>query len=251
MAAIDFLPSVNFYVMRDNMNIVYNANTNEQIEISKLNKMKIAVICNGWFMHPHNNNYIFPPPHFIIPLFVSIHLTSLDNNIMYNDDNIKYFKNYEPIGCRDKFTYDNLTSRGINCYFSGCLTLNLKNKFTERNDLIYYSTNFKPEIKDTNTKYIYHGGQFNKNSIKERLNIAQHHYLEKYMTAKKVYTDRLHCYMPCLAFGTDVTFLSPYANSEIRFVGLINEKKEILIDRLNEAKKHINDFIIKFKIKSP
>ena len=38
---------------------------------------------------------------------------------------LSYLKNHEPIGCRDKYTMENLLKHGINAYFSDCITLSL------------------------------------------------------------------------------------------------------------------------------
>lgn len=44
---------------------------------------------------------------------------------MLSADGIEYFKQHQPIGCRDKGTQKILQEEGINCYFSACLTLTL------------------------------------------------------------------------------------------------------------------------------
>jgi exopolysaccharide biosynthesis predicted pyruvyltransferase EpsI len=55
------------------------------------------------------------------------------------------------------------------------------------------------------SKYIshYHPAR---HSEKERFSVAED-FLKKYATAKLVVTSRLHCAIPCLAFGTPVIFI--------------------------------------------
>ena len=49
-----------------------------------------------------HNIHKFPPPKKITPVFISVHI----NQEKLITNNIKYFKNYEPIGCRDNSTVE-------------------------------------------------------------------------------------------------------------------------------------------------
>jgi hypothetical protein len=95
----------------------------------------IKLIMNGWFMlNPEN----WPPSKKIHPLFVSFHLNPSISERLFDEKAIEYFKdyvnNYGPIGCRDKGTEKIFKSKGIPAYFSGCLTLTLKNTFRHNHD---------------------------------------------------------------------------------------------------------------------
>jgi hypothetical protein len=89
LAAIELLrkKNINEYVFVDRENL------------NSYNGPNIKVIMNGWYMHNINN---FPPSNRITPIFISFHCN--DENIIKN--NVQYFKNYEPIGCRDQYTVD-------------------------------------------------------------------------------------------------------------------------------------------------
>lgn len=96
------------------------------VEREKLNTFhapeKVKVIMNGWFMwNPQN----WPPTDDIEPLLTSMHIVPQIAEKMLTEDGIKYFKKYAPVGCRDTGTMKILQSKGIDCYFSGCLTLTL------------------------------------------------------------------------------------------------------------------------------
>ena len=95
------------------------------------------IIMNGWYMHNPKN---WPPSEKIVPLFVAFHLNVLAKNELTSERSIEYFKQHEPIGCRDKKTMEILKQYGINAYFSGCMTLTLGKKYHN-------------EVKD-NTTYI-------------------------------------------------------------------------------------------------
>jgi len=105
----------------------------------------IRLIMNGWFMHKPEH---WPPSSRIHPLFVSFHINSLVKEEMLGEKSISYFRKYEPIGCRDMDTVLLLQSKGIDSFFTGCLTLTLakcyKNKSSKREGIYfvdpYYET---------------------------------------------------------------------------------------------------------------
>lgn len=112
LAASQFLPRIDGFIDRD-------------MELGK-EAEKSAVIMNGWFMYKSEN---WPPSASIYPLFVAFHMNTKVRDKMTCPNNISYFKNHEPIGCRDRNTADYLMKLGIKAYFSGCLTLTLGLKY--------------------------------------------------------------------------------------------------------------------------
>ena len=80
------------------------------------------LIMNGWFMHQADH---WPPSSKIHPLFVSFHMNSLAKEELLKDKSIEYFKKHQPIGCRDYDTVLLLQSKGVDAYFTGCMTLTL------------------------------------------------------------------------------------------------------------------------------
>lgn len=99
------------------------------IEREHLNSYKgeaVNMIMNGWYMH-HPEKW--PPSDLIHPLFVAFHINSSVEKKMLSDKSIAYLKLHEPIGCRDMYTSNLLRSKGINAYFSACLTLTLGMKY--------------------------------------------------------------------------------------------------------------------------
>ena len=82
----------------------------------------IKMIMNAWYMaNPEN----FPPSKDIEPLYVSVHLNSSIVDKIFRPEVIEHFKNNQPIGCRDNHTRDLLRQKGIDAYYSGCMTLTL------------------------------------------------------------------------------------------------------------------------------
>lgn len=80
---------------------------------------------DGYMHHPNN----WPPAPQINPLFVALHINTSAKEQMLSDDSIAYFKQYSPIGCRDYNTMNMLKEKGVDAYFSGCLTLTLGRKY--------------------------------------------------------------------------------------------------------------------------
>ena len=233
LAARQFLPQVDEFVNRERM--------------AGYTKGKTKIILNGWFTHNHSN---WVPSDDIEPLFVSFHVNNTAAPFMLNDKGVAYLKKHEPIGCRDQFTADTLQAKGIDAYFSGCLTLTLDNykvDDSERGDDIYivdplysYPTwekinrNWKTLIRGIQHGKIFRTGDkqrhlknfIDANLLKSAKYINQEppagrhndeqkfeiaeDILRQYARAKLVITSRIHCALPCLAMGTPVIFINGF-----------------------------------------
>lgn len=226
IAAKQFLPRVDYYIDRDH--------TEEH-----KGKAMTKVIMNGWYMNRPQN---WPPPENIIPLFISFHLSNANksNKILLEGENLNYFKKYEPIGCRDYNTLKLFHEKGIDAYFSGCITLTLKNNFNKRNNKIIsvdtfyklgnslqkrlYKSLFPSEIY-SEVEFIEQDRPQLKDS-KSRFKAAQE-FLDELAQAKLVITSRIHTALPCLAFGTPVVFVNVGFEDQTRLKGLIELMHQI------------------------
>ena len=81
------------------------------------------VIINGWFME---NPLNFPPSRNLKPLFISFHINPSVSKKFLNNNTVNYLREYQPIGCRDKYTQSILEQHNIKTYFSSCVTLTIK-----------------------------------------------------------------------------------------------------------------------------
>ncbi len=236
VAARQFLPRVDEYIERDS--------------ISSYNGQKVNLIMNAWW-YIHDGNRTFSNN--INPLFVSFHINN-KNEVIQNT--LDYLKLHEPIGCRDKSTRDFLLSKGIEAYFSGCMTLTLgktyKNNPETRDNLIYFvdikRMKFKKEIKEILKAYtgckikkISHMLPFDKKYSPDECFKMANDILKGYEKAKLVVTDRIHCAMPCIAMGTPVILLINKYDKK-RFNGLkeffnilgVDENNKFVIDILRD-----------------
>jgi hypothetical protein len=228
IAAKNFLPNVNITINRDTL---------------ELNKKPINVaktIYNGWFDGRYSQ---FPPPKSIYPLFVSFHINEVDHSqdSLYNyldnkydqsilkNENIEYFKKYQPIGCRDLYTVQKFQEKGIESYFSGCMTLTLQsNLVNNRNNKILvvdshilckklFEQIIPSSIRKT-CQYEIQGLSLGHKLTNEQKFEEAQKLLDKIAQAKCVITSRLHTALPCLAFGTPVIFITD-DKKDIRFEG--------------------------------
>jgi hypothetical protein len=136
---------------------------------------------------------------------------------MLNEESIAYYRAYEPIGCRDLSTVELLRARGIESYFSGCLTLTLPRpeEESERSEILFVEPNIDvPDLLRQVPTAVRHRVAYVRHVIdarlppERRLEVAAE-YLERYARAHLVITSRLHCALPCLALGTPVLFVAP------------------------------------------
>lgn len=130
LAALQYLPSFDGFVNRE--------------ELSRYDGEECAVIMNGWFMHSPEN---WPPSKMIHPIFLSFHIDMEVSEEMLSARNLKYFKENEPIGCRDYYTCNLLMQKGIDSWFSGCLTLSLGKGFlsNEKRNTVYFVDPYMPD----------------------------------------------------------------------------------------------------------
>ena len=205
-AAMRFLPRIDYIIDRENLDIFVPEK-----------KEYVKAIMNGWYLY-HKSHW--PPSPYIYPLITGIHLT--DNYLMgikdeYLDGMGKDFlAKYQPIGCRDAFTLKKMQDRGIESFFSGCLTLTLDKFQGATKHGKYVLVDVPNEVQHIVLKKV----------AKEEVEICTHkiderdrgkdwaervdtveRMLKKYQGAKLVITTRLHCALPCLALGTPVVLI--------------------------------------------
>jgi hypothetical protein len=226
LAAARYLPRIDKYINREKL----SAYAGEEVKL----------IMNGWFMH-HPENW--PPSPQIHPLLTSFHINSEAKQAMLTKEGIDWLAKHSPVGCRDLYTLETIQELGIPAYHSNCLTLTLNNQWNYRTNDIYF-VDVLWQVPDWNSIFssprslatTVVKGNLMRGSARDRLmrmifdtellRTAKtlHHYhparhteterfemancfLEKFATAKLVVTSRLHCALPCLAYGTPVLFV--------------------------------------------
>ena len=118
-AAAKLLPHVDYQIDREYIS-----------DFKSENDEPVAVIMNAWWMWKKWN---WPPADCIIPKLLSMHINNYGvarkSSPIYAEwaqgCGGEFFKKYGPVGCRDMASLDFFKEQGIDCYFSGCLTLTI------------------------------------------------------------------------------------------------------------------------------
>ncbi len=191
------------------------------------------LICNGWF---GRNPQGFGFADTVQPLLISMHMSPRTNP--GPDGDLTSFAEvlrgvpplraeltrFGPVGARDRPTQRLLEEIGVESWFSGCLTLTLeRDPGIERRDEIVVC-DVPPDV----VAYL-------RAQTKRPVRVVTHvteagldaspafqkaeALLRVYQAAHLVVTTRLHCALPCVAFGTPTIFLMPDFEVE-RFDGL-------------------------------
>ena len=216
IAAEQFLPRVDLRVNRDTL---AQANLNETH----------VLIMNGWFSH--GTSSCFPPAENILPIFFGFHITDWHEGrilrYFLNEKCINYLKKNGPVGCRDRKTMERLQERGVDAFYSKCLTLTLpKREVTPNNGKVFFvGINDKASIPDVFKEppiYVTHGVKdYYPDSIKHQMAL---HLLKMYKEqARLIVTSKIHCAMPCIAMGIPVVFFgneNDYRISILKDLGL-------------------------------
>lgn len=197
-------------------------------------QVKITVILNGWWMRGNglttpNNTFDFPFPKNVDPIFVSFHVA---DQRMLTSEGVEYLKEHAPIGCRDTYTLNLLKQRGVEGYFSGCLTKSIDfykhNHATTSGRVYVVDVDISGDGSEKELVHVAHSQGEHVNGdggkmLKKALSL-----LKNYSTSDRVITTRLHCYMPCFAMGVPVELRSKNGSSgqnqwgtDPRFQGLL------------------------------
>lgn len=195
----------------------------------------VNAIINGWYVYSKDYNWYlkdeappestWPPSQLINPLVLSFHLTKNMYPIVLNEEGIAWLKKHEPIGARDIDMMFELKKRGIDSYFSACLTLTLEPGIGIRENVIYAvdvdDEEYEYLLSITKTPIVRICHDISEEIRKDPLRRAKmaERLLENYRHAKAVVTTRLHAFLPCLAFETPVLLID-LPNDQYRYDGL-------------------------------
>ncbi|MEM4898598.1 MAG: polysaccharide pyruvyl transferase family protein [Pyrobaculum sp.] len=251
IAALQFLPRVDFWIERENLHRFKSDDV-------------VKVILNGWYTY---NPWSWPPSEAIQPLIISIHISPHVSMYFLRNKVVRYLKRWEPIGARDLWTLKLLKYGGVSAYFSGCLTLTLDKtyKTNKRSDrvlvvdvpplvervilkrfgdrIVKWSNALVASYPPPTTLHVrrvlkqllplqlrYHLGVLSSHfdylmtrikmeglTLERRLKIASA-VIKLVASAQAVVTSRLHIALPALAFETPLVFI-PGDPNDVRFSG--------------------------------
>jgi hypothetical protein len=213
LAVLQMLPQLDLFINRDHIGRPLEPHWDH-----------VRMIINGWFMH---SPALWPPAPGIETWITSFHISSYADRGMRNspvemrnspaeiilgDANLNYLRSHAPIGARDLWTLKLLHDAGVDAYFSGCMTLTMGRPNIARDDGLLVLADVPREARAVILKHtekdvveLTHVTSRTHTPM-QRLRQAEG-LLNVYARASCVVTSRLHCALPCLAFGTPVLFL--------------------------------------------
>ena len=221
-ATARFYPSLDYFVDREHIH-----------QFQSENNEPVAVIMNAWYMW---EKWHWPPARCIVPHMVGIHYADHELSLQPGSP-LKYealeglggdyLKAYAPIGCRDYYTMGQMKDLGIDCYFSGCITLTLPQMpiiKPQKEYICIVDVDAKVRdklveiLKDSGyeLKIMTHTGERDENRTWEQRKEKVEELLTTYRNAKCVITKKLHCSLPCLSQETPVVLIKQM-DDDIRF----------------------------------
>ena len=176
--------------------------------------VKHVLLMNGFFGPGRLGMDAFPPSRNIVPIYFSFHIANYDSSKAFftSQKCLEHFKKWEPIGCRDQGTAKLLSDKGINTFFSKCLTLTFdKRPITPSNGKLFIVDGDTLPIPKSliDTKVLQRethvwNDQFQ--SHRANMRTAQH-LLDLYREeGSSIITSKLHCALPCQAMGIPTIF---------------------------------------------
>ncbi len=154
----------------------------------------------------------------ITPLYLSY----VRFNPMSSDD-AQYLHNYQPIGCRDEYTYNECLKYGINAYINGCITASLPARENLPENGKVFLVDPEPELLPHIPKDIMKNAVMLSHIIRnedefDALKYARDLYETYKKEARLIVTKRLHCALPCIAAGIPVVFAKTTLTKTLMFV---------------------------------
>lgn len=106
-----------------------------------------------------------------------------------------------PAGCRDLKTMELFVQNGVPAMWSSCITGTLRKRANPGTELLAVDTDAPDGTWNTLSHKL---PEMKKWNPEERMKYAQER-LDRYSHAKEIVTGRLHCYLPSMSMGVNVT----------------------------------------------
>ena len=223
LAVAQFLPRVDAFVPRDNLNLAFPPQP--QGAPSPLHLVMAARFC----CRPR----IWPPPQHINPLFVGFRLepNPTTTKQFLTTEGLDYLRQHAPVGCRDQAVCDYLDSLGVPTILTGCVTLTLDRFDHFDAELAAKNSVLAIDLPDDIFALLPAAIRSSAIRCMQELSFTApqtQHYrttqarrrLQELASASLVITTRLHATLPCVAFGTPVVLVDNGGETQSRTAGL-------------------------------
>lgn len=213
IAAKRFIPRIDYYFERDNMDAT-KTTPGETVK----------VVINGWWGDGPENWPSLDPNLQILP--ISMYAEDRIQAEFKKPRSVMYLNHFGPVGARSRGTSQFLDSIGVDNYFSGCMTLTLNPDKNIKKANYILAVDVPDSVYEvmraqTSRPIIRLGVLRNvTKNTEEQYKLAEF-YLYLYQSAHSVITARLHTMLPSIALGTPVLFLNNILDGDnVRFSGL-------------------------------
>ena len=228
IAAKRFLPGVDYYINRDNIN-----------DVAFEDGDTVKLIMNAWYLQSSNGALHWPPKsQQLDPLLISMFVQhdfkhypegKQVEKLFLSKASREFLSKYGPVGARDEGTLEFFRKNNIDSYFSGCLTLTLLPDSRVKKQSYILAVDVSQEIleflksKTEREVITIDTSRSSKLTTDEKM-IFSRYWLMLYQSAHCVVTTRLHAMLPCLAFGTPVLAIEKSDDEDLkrRFAGLLD-----------------------------
>ena len=171
----------------------------------------IGILLNGWFK---TNRAEWPPHPKLTPIIFGFHIRPFQCPELLSDASIEFFRQHEPIGCRDSYTEALLKSKGVKAFTSNCLSLTLSRRVDDPAKqievfVVSRDERLKEYLPPSIGDFTFVNHYSTCSDFAANMRRAED-LLETYRSrAKLIITTLLHCALPAIAMGIPVIVFYP------------------------------------------
>jgi hypothetical protein len=171
----------------------------------------VGILLNGWFK---TNRAEWPPHPKLAPIVHGFHIRLFQCPELVSDASIEFFRQHQPIGCRDAYTEQLLRSKGVDAFTSNCLSLTLPRRIDDpvmQTEIFVVSRDerIKEYLPPSIGPYTFVSHYSGSNDFAANMIRAQELLALYRSRAKLVVTTLLHCALPAIAMGIPVVVFYP------------------------------------------
>jgi len=178
---------------------------------------RIGIVLNGWFK---TNPSEWPPHPRLWPIFVGFHIRLFQAPTLTSPAALEYYRQYGPVGSRDKHTDALLRGYGIDSFVSQCLSIALPRRIIDskhqtevfivsRDERLFQR--LRSRLQSAQSILQYSGSsdfRANMERAAELLDLYQ-------SRARLIVTSLLHCALPSIAMGIPTIVFYPLSHEEL------------------------------------
>ncbi len=173
---------------------------------------KIGILLNGWYK---TNPREWPPSPRLEPIYLGFHVRPFQSPSLIAPPAVEHYRAHQPIGCRDEYTHALLSSLGVDCFVSNCLSLLFPRRIPDlqrQTEVFVVSRDDRllelipPDLGPVAFVSHYSGSSdFEGNLLRAAELLAT--YRDR---ARLIVTTLLHCALPAIAMGIPVVVFRPF-----------------------------------------